>query len=347
MELEMNYEVSEWDLPEALFVREVTERGLNYTASVSYETSERSFGDPEGFGRVLVQKSEGREYALFRFGEAVVYACIGRSQLELRVAGDQEVAREAIARIRKVCPEVEAEDRKVTYRFWFQSGVRSRNRQRSIDVPDWGEIAANYNAQTAESLEAMLETEAATTGGALNLWFGPPGTGKTFAVRALSWAWRDWCDFEYVLDPERFFADADYMLSVLLYEPDDDERWRILILEDGGDMLRLDAKDGTSHGLSRLLNVADGLIGQGLQIQFLITTNESVAALHPAVARPGRCGFEVEFKPLTYIEASRWMSRKRMPLPERSSFTLADLYAICDGSVAKSRASERTLGFIA
>lgn len=147
-----------------------------------------------------------------------------------------------------------------------------------------------------------------------------------------------------MLDPERFFSDADYMLSVLLYEPDDDEPWRTLILEDGGDMVRLDANDGTSHGLSRLLNVADGLIGQGLQVQFLITTNEPVSALNPAMTLPGRCGSEVEFKPLTYAEASRWMSRKGMPLMERSSFTLADLFAICDGTATKTRTTERTLG---
>jgi hypothetical protein len=37
------------------------------------------------------------------------------------------------------------------------------------------------------------------------LWHGEPGTGKTFAIRALALAWKEWCRFEYVIDPVQLF----------------------------------------------------------------------------------------------------------------------------------------------
>ena len=53
-------------------------------------------------------------------------------------------------------------------------------------------------------------------GGKLILWHGEAGTGKTFALRALAWEWRDWCEFNYIVDPDSFFGEhADYLMSVL------------------------------------------------------------------------------------------------------------------------------------
>ena len=51
-----------------------------------------------------------------------------------------------------------------------------------------------------------------------------------------------------------------------------------------------------AQGLSRFLNVVDGLIGQGSRILVLVTTNEELGALHPAIARPGRCAANVLFR---------------------------------------------------
>jgi hypothetical protein len=95
------------------------------------------------------------------------------------------------------------------------------------------------------------------------LSYGPPGTGKPYAIHALGWEWRRWCELHYVVDPEVFFGQrAAYMVDVLL---EDDQRfdldelgrhqntkWRLLVLEDSGELLALDAKERTGQGLSRL-----------------------------------------------------------------------------------------------
>ena len=54
--------------------------------------------------------------------------------------------------------------------------------------------------------------------------------------------------------------------------------WRLLVLEDTGELLTPDAKTVIGQGLSRFLNVVDGLIGQGLRVLVLVTTTRRSAS---------------------------------------------------------------------
>ena len=107
--------------------------------------------------------------------------------------------------------------------------------------------------------------------------------------------------------------------------------WRLLVLEDTGELLTPDAKTVIGQGLSRFLNVVDGLIGQGLRVLVLVTTNEEIRKLHPAVARPGRCAANISFTPLSREEASAWLSERGTDASVSDATTIASLYALADG----------------
>ena len=109
------------------------------------------------------------------------------------------------------------------------------------------------------------------------------------------------------------------------------KHWRLLVLEDTGELLTPDAKSIIGQGLSRFLNVVDGLIGQGLRVLVLVTTNEEIRTLHPAVSRPGRCAANIEFEPLRPDEAAEWLARRGIETATRESRILASLYAQADG----------------
>ena len=109
------------------------------------------------------------------------------------------------------------------------------------------------------------------------------------------------------------------------HDGDDDEQWRLLLLEDCDELIRGEAKQSTGQALSRLLNLTDGLLGQGSRTLVGITTNEDLARLHPAVTRPGRCLAQIEVGSLPRHEAEAWLGAKGVP-PEGA--TLAELYAL-------------------
>jgi hypothetical protein len=114
-------------------------------------------------------------------------------------------------------------------------------------------------------------------------------------------------------------------------------RWRLLILEDTGELLSADARIQSGQGLSRFLNVVDGLIGQGLRILVLVTTNEEIGRLHPAVSRPGRCASNVLFARIPVEQANAWLAARDYEGKVSQSSTLAELYALVEGWAAVSQ----------
>jgi ATP-dependent 26S proteasome regulatory subunit len=93
------------------------------------------------------------------------------------------------------------------------------------------------------------------------------------------------------------------------------------------------------QGLSRFLNVVDGLIGQGLRVLVLVTTNEPIRTLHPAVARPGRCAANVSFGPLSQEEAAAWLAGREAGASVEEPATIASLYALADDGGAQPKPS--------
>ena len=101
-------------------------------------------------------------------------------------------------------------------------------------------------------------------------------------------------------------------------------RWRLVIAEDSDEYLRATARKEAGASLGRLLNLTDGILGDSHQVLVLLTTNEDVGRLHPALTRPGRCLARVEFAPFAPEEARRWLGDEANG--EQQASTLAELF---------------------
>jgi hypothetical protein len=265
-------------------------------------------------------------------------------------------AKQVVSQARRWWPPRRSEAGELSATFWFQGRRAAGQRLRRIAVPRWSDIEANYPVRA--QVGALMAQERPEGAGKLILWHGRPGTGKTYAVRALACEWATWCRIEYITDPEQFFGNADYMMDVLLSSESaynhtvvDGEKakptWRLLVCEDVGELMAVDAKARTGQALSRLLNLTEGLLGQGLNILILITTNEPMRDLHPAVWRPGRCLAEIDFTPYSAQEAQEWLDShgSDFEVTRSGGLSLAELYEILKQRAPIRPAPAASIGF--
>jgi len=348
-------------IPTNLMTAQVSSRNLKHMSFFSVSVEENTFtydsiANRDEWNVVFSigynQNSEVAYYVEMVGVDAVMVIRFRQNKLNFTMAADSEQTASGVeAWVREAYPQpkIQRKSDSVPLAFWSQSPHGFIKRDKKIVPLVWEEIRGNYTAEARKQVDNLVAVHPPLDGGRLLLWHGPPGTGKSSAIRSLIHHWLPWCNASYVVDPEMFFGSAEYMLNVLLsstnkqydiydedYDEDEEEetrfilqgeeRWNLLIIEDADEFLVADAKERTGQALSRLLNMSDGLIGQGLNFLCLITTNEPIANIHQAVSREGRCMANINFPALPRDEAEAWLGQKIPASVGGTEFPLAKLF---------------------
>lgn len=146
----------------------------------------------------------------------------------------------------------------------------------------------NYSFD-AKSLTNNIGTKLGKPG--IILLNGEPGTGKTTFIRNLIHTYKD-KRFLY-LPPNMGNALSDpKFISMLNYSKD-----KIFIIEDGENILSK-RTSGSNQAVSNILNLSDGILGDIFNITFIITINNNLKTLDPALLRSGRLMVKQEFTKL-------------------------------------------------
>lgn len=354
--LTTTYDLSNGTLGDRKFLASAIEAGFNEARRAQWP-SEATLGD---HGTVLYRDSTEGVFALD--DGTVVYASIAHGWCSVRVAAaTRDKAAGTLDVFSATYPPLYREEAEngtiVPITFWTNTRYGPSSRLRMIDSSTWSDIEGNYTGKVRDELERLMSSFEPGKDGQLLLWQGTPGTGKTWALRALASEWKDWAEFSYITDPDAFFvSDPAYMIDVLLHESyenlsvdgdvvtdvDPDGKWRILILEDTGELMSANAKADYGQGLSRLLNVVDGMIGQGLRVLAIITTNDELGDLHPAAVRPGRCASQLSFGPLSADESTAWLHAHDIAQECEAEMSLAELYEFAGQQTVEAFADAMT-----
>ena len=147
----------------------------------------------------------------------------------------------------------------------------------------------NYEDETLSAFDKTVEElRSGSPSGRLSIFDGPPGTGKTYLIRAILDACED-AMFVFVL-PNMMDALASPALVPLLIrrkESNINNGPIVFILEDGDNVLTPRGKENLSL-ISTLLNMTSGILGSMLDIRAIATTNSPKKDIDPALMRPGR-----------------------------------------------------------
>lgn len=336
-------------LPRGLFVAELLARRLSHVARDSFRGEPTPARIAELASPVMIrsdaQANEVEAFVRLRGGE-IAFLDAGHGHVWIEAGAETSAAaRHAVAMLREALESPRPVAERVSIAFWMRGEWGGEVRHREIEAKSFDELAENYSAPVRAALERLMATRAPDCG-RLILWRGEPGTGKSHALRALARAWASWCSAHFIMDPDELLGHGGaYMLDVLTWGDGDDDRWRLLILEDAGELITPDARSVAGQALSRLLNVADGLIGQGTRTLLLITTNEPVKRLHPATRRPGRCLADIEFTPLSVAEANAWLATRGIERRVEEPTPLAELFGRVGDAVLAIDAAASSFGF--
>ena len=100
----------------------------------------------------------------------------------------------------------------------------------------------------------------------------------------------------------------------------------------------------TDVGLSNLLNLGDGLLGDALKLKIICTFNCELSKIDDAILRKGRLAFRYEFGPLNTEKANRLFSILEKNTTTEQPLTLAELFNF-DYENQVSNLSRKSIGF--
>ena len=190
----------------------------------------------------------------------------------------------------------------------FNSGAKLVHKE--ITMPDMDSLLQNYPNKIRAKVEKLLTAKPRDLKkGKLTILNGIAGSGKSNLIRGLASAWHDWAELVYITDTEEFFNDSRFFRSVLTEigkRFSVNNKTVVLIIEDADMYISTEAKILQGSVVSRLLNVCDGILGDALNIMFILTANEQGETIHAAFARPGRCLHHITFETFPYDEAVEW-----------------------------------------
>ena len=151
------------------------------------------------------------------------------------------------------------------------------------------------------------------------LLHGDAGGGKTTYLRYLI----SICKTRFIYLPNNIFAqlsDPNFFTFILNYPNS------VIVLEDCEELLKPRSEMKSNDGISTLLNLGDGLLGDALKLKIICTFNTALVNIDQALLRKGRLAHRYEFGALSVEKSNALLKKMNTEIVTMQPMSLADIY---------------------
>lgn len=199
-------------------------------------------------------------------------------------------------------------------------------------------IEDNYNDDFVEENKLIIES-LKEGGTSLCLFHGDPGCGKTHYIRYLI---AELCKEKkkviyFPNEHIHFLSDPSFLHFFK------DHKKSIIVIEDAEEILTSRELTLSNRGISNLLNLTDGLMGDFLELKFVCTFNTAIDKIDKALLRKGRITTNYKFEKLSVDKSNKLLKKLEKEFVTDSAMTLAEIYNLEQKD--NSEKKERKIGF--
>ncbi len=179
----------------------------------------------------------------------------------------------------------------VTFVMPTSDGITTSHREfKSLPLDS---VKQNYTQEVMDATQRAIQAMREASSGVLII-SGEPGTGKSYLIRAILSELKERHAI-VCTPPAQFLTQMDKLAQAASSSDSGpaveggSPKGSVMVMEDIGDLL---AQDNVTHHLnetSNFLNLTDGLLSLLTDIVFIVSFNHDIAAINPALTRPGRC----------------------------------------------------------
>ncbi len=184
------------------------------------------------------------------------------------------------------------------------------------------DLELNYGSKFTKVHDVIVDKLNQNNGKGIILLHGDPGTGKTSYIKFLT-----------TLIKEKDILFIPPSMAEMLSEPSIipflmDHKNTILIIEDAERVISDREGNGSPAGVSNILNLTDGILGDCLNIQIVATFNMKREKIDQALLRKGRLIAEHKFEKLSAEDTNKLLKHLEKDHEVSEPMSLADIYNI-------------------